>query len=365
MRGSPPTGRRSPGRSRLPPPWRAGTRRGRASPVSGPASGRPTSSAPTGSPAGGCRAGRAERRRAWRRAPPAGFFDGAAFGSTPAPSRRGPGRATAWQGAARLTAVRVVVAVVVTVAVRTAELLRVRGGGVATLRRRRREATPSVVGGAADDRRIRRRNRRRLRGSSVDVRVATGRASASPVVPRDGRAGRRVVGHGERRAACRTGVTGDDERSQGDSRDERGAPLRVPLSHFVPPWSPLRTTVDRSATSCQTMRGCGRRAEAAAAPSRAHLLCFLRIPPWIARLIAPPYCSLHEPWPPTWSASEPWPDCVWSRYCRVSFRLSARASAPTSLDCSTEPPPPWLPTRIGAFSLEAPSWTATASASAF
>src|SRR4029079_9266636 len=45
-------------------------------------------------------------------------------------------------------------------------------------------------------------------------------------------------------------------------------------------------------------------------------------------------------------------------------RLSATASAVTSFDCSTEPLPPGLRTRIGAFSLDAPNWNAAAPASA-
>ena len=97
--------------------------------MSGPASGRPTSSAPTGSPSRSASRGALAAAPSLAVSAATGFFT-AAFGST----RRPPGGVRdvrpAVEGAARLTAVRFVVAVVVTVAVRAAELLVCVGVGV-------------------------------------------------------------------------------------------------------------------------------------------------------------------------------------------------------------------------------------------
>ncbi len=80
----------------------------------------------------------------------------------------------------------------------------------------------------------------------------------------------------------------------------------VHLDTTSPPFRSL--TVRRLTHTCQYA---ARVAAGRPAATRAsvHYRFFFGIPPWIARVHAPPRWSSHEPWPATCVASEPWPDC--------------------------------------------------------
>ena len=156
------------------------------------------------------------------------------------------------------------------------------------------------------DRGVGRRHRRRgLRDPLRPGRRRRGRASRSldggGLVRR-----RRVVGRRHRGAACRPAVRRACESGQtgpGAEYPTSEPQRRRPHGHPLPPFraSPYVGGHLRVNGHAGAAAGC----PAAAPHVTTQRFCFFFIPPWIARLHAPPRWSSHEPWPATCRESEP------------------------------------------------------------